>query len=184
MRRIEVLAGYDVPAMDIEEGPGYGDAGFQFLGQLLKRALRNATPDSIGSDKGVTIYLLKADARTSFVYAVADGNDKPVGILKVDKLEGLPTVDAVYVDKAFQQRGIGRALYAGAVEAFHKLRSSPSLSMTAVLTWRSLSKFCHVMLYSKEGKPVEFTWGSDGVPAVEGKPITSLDDDFYFLAIR
>lgn len=97
-------------------------------------------------------------------------------------------VDSVYLDPRCRGKGMGIAMYLGAVKAFGFLRSGTSLGIMAVKTWAKLAKYHDVELVNYQtNKPVPFKWGSGGIPVVNGQPMNkgmNMQESFIFQAKR
>jgi GNAT superfamily N-acetyltransferase len=140
------------------------------------------------TEEPVRIYEI---TRTESDYIALFDGDQCIGWLQAST-SARPTkcyvVEGVFVRPEYREQKLGLLLYQTAVSRFLALRSSSDIGIMAVRAWRSLSKTHNVTLYHwVSGKPspmeeVEFEWGTDSIPVVEGAPITSTKDDFFFLA--
>jgi GNAT superfamily N-acetyltransferase len=96
----------------------------------------------------------------------------------------LPTVHAVWIRPEFRGKGLGPVLYLGGIHTFGKLYSSANIGIMAVKTWHKVSSYCNVRLMKywvdRKDEYVDFTWGSDGIPVVDGKPINKMRTFFVF----
>jgi GNAT superfamily N-acetyltransferase len=141
---------------------------------------------SFGIKDGLEMRVGKLDSGGSFVYLQnlkAEDLKDQSSIIGGLELTSYKTVASVYLDPSYRRKGLGTVLYLGAIRAFTEVRSGSSISIYAVRTWRSVSKYHKVdLLESRTGKSVPYIWGPDGIPSVDGKPIDELSQNFQFRA--
>ncbi len=87
----------------------------------------------------------------------------------------------LFITTPYRGKKLATALHLGAMHVFKKLASDINMALGAFTSFKSLEKFGYALglMNGTEGKPVEFTWGADGIPVVDGKPMTDIDDDFF-----
>lgn len=173
----------NLEAMSITKGENVDKkSGALFLRRMQRDLQAAKRPKSLGTKDGRTLWsFLTPYHDPAFMLVEGHSLDgKPIGGLLTTNLG---KIDTVFVDPAFRGKGLGTVLYLGAIHELGSIRSSTYIGTMAVATWKAISKYYHVRLErlgSGKPVPVPFEWGSDGIPVVDGKPITKLKDSFIF----
>ena len=87
----------------------------------------------------------------------------------------------LFIEKHYRGMKLATALHLGAMHVFKKLASDINMAIGAFTAFKSLEKFGYTLglINGTEGKVVDFTWGADGVPMIEGNSMTDLNDNFF-----
>lgn len=151
-------------------------------------------------DYSAIMYHRRGDKPYLWFIAVKAKNGRIVGdamLWKYDKVFPTRTLSMrhIFLDPKHRGKSLGVDIYMMAISVYGAVCSSDDLGIAAVKTWKALSKVAKVKLYECEFdafavkiiKEVPYTWGADGIPVVEGRPIT--DDskgyrEFIFRATK
>lgn len=87
----------------------------------------------------------------------------------------------LFITTPYRGKKLATALHLGAMHVFKKLASDINMAVGAFTSFKSLEKFGYNLglMNGTEGKAVDFTWGADGIPEIDGKLMTDIDDDFF-----
>lgn len=110
-----------------------------------------------------------------------------VGVLSTE-FKDRGHINAVYVDPKYRGQGYGTVLYLGLLHENSSICSGSSFGTDACRVWRSLSKFKNVELLDLTAEEVvNFEWGPDAIPVVNGRPInkgSNVKRTFVFVLKR
>lgn len=179
-----------VESMTIKNGENYSDRNFQNFDRfLLRKALRDYNPVSLGKKDGLQLFYVKARGTGTHKFILVDGSrpagDQIIGFLDVNRGH---VVIVSYISPSYRGRGLGTVLYLSGIHTLGSLLSSWSIGIMAVRTWGSVSKYHAVELLKitapRSKIPVSYKWGSSGIPVVDGRPINKIRADFQFRATK
>jgi GNAT superfamily N-acetyltransferase len=173
----------ELEAMPIKKGVNFSKSLFRQDLKFIQNELTRYNVSFLGKKNDLSLYWLKNRKAPLFYFKNLEGNI--IGYLDVDASAN-NTVRGVYLDDSYRGQGLGTVLYLAAIKYLKKLRSSNNIGIMAVRSWKSVSKYFKVHLHLDEYPypEVDYQWGSDGVPIVEGKRIDKVRDYFYFEAYR
>lgn len=173
-----------VESMPIKQGVNFSKMQFVQDLKALKEDFKHSNVSFLGKKGDLTLYWLKNKRLPAFYFK--NEQDEVVGFL--DVIGSSNTVRAVYIDAKYRGQGLGTVLYLAAIKYLKVLRSSTNIGIMAVRSWKSVSKYFKVNLLEIDDRgnsnQVEYEWGPDNIPIVNGKPITKQPDNFIFVARR
>jgi len=166
-----------IESMYIEMGPNTSRQNFLNEIRGLEKILKKKKPVSYGTKDRISLFYLKHNKDSCSVF-FRNESDIISGLLEVSGYE----VDSIYIENNYRGKNLGTVLYLTAIRILGKLKSSFNIGIMAVRTWKSVSKYYEVQLKDENDEAVKYEWGSNGIPVVNGKPITAIKTDFYFEA--
>jgi hypothetical protein len=164
-----------VESMPIRMRENYTQLEFDRDVEFLEKRLKTKPAVPLGTKEGLSLYYLKLTYSRDFFLK---DRDRIIGILSTTAKGNM--VISVFIEEEYRGRHLGLVLYLAAIHVLGELQSSSIIGIMAVRTWRSVSKYYSVELLDHLQVPVDFSWGTDTIPIVKGKPINKLRGNFYF----
>lgn len=86
----------------------------------------------------------------------------------------------LFIAPAYRGKKLATVLHLGAMHTMKHLVSDINMAVGALVSFKSLEKYGYKIgiINSSEKKKVDFEWGSDGVPEIDGKSMESYKDIF------
>ena len=145
---------------------------------------------SLGAKDGFEMFVFKDPPFQTIVMVT---NNEVIAYLELAKVHDsakfrwyakLPSkyfiVSELFIHPDFRGQKLGTVLHLGAAHAVKWLASDIDIAKAAFMAFKSLDKYGYKLgLYNgSTGTPVDFKWGADSIPVIDGKSMEDLDNNF------
>lgn len=177
-----VDANYSVSAQSIKMGSNLpASRGQDFLNDAARQLKKGKNLQDFGTSGDYTMYFVATGEFFRGTMMVTSAG-KVIGALAVSPYKNI--ILSVYLDPRARGKGLGLALYLGAIRGFSTLRSDTDLGIMAVKVWQKLAKYHTVKVLDADTRQaVPYTWSKDGIPIINGQPMNkgmNLQREYVF----